>query len=64
MINGKLQLALDEIERLFETVHEYKKRNGKLPDTDSDAGRALYSLQIFIAGLRKLNLRRIGEAQI
>lgn len=64
MTNGKLQAALDEAERLFDTVHEFKKRNGKLPDTDSDAGRALYSLQAFVAALKKLNLTRIGELTI
>ena len=61
MINSKLQAALDEIERLGETVREYKKRNGQLPHPDSDAGRALYSLQQFHEALRKLDLDKVLE---
>lgn len=56
MTNSKLQAALDEIERLFDTVKEFQKRNGQLPNPDSDAGRALVSLQAFVSELRKLNL--------
>ena len=52
MTNMKLQAALDEIERLFDTVREYKKRNGRLPNPDSDAGRALFSLRAFVGELR------------
>ena len=59
MTNMKLQAALDEIERLFDTVKEYKKRNGRLPNPDSDAGRALFSLHAFLGELRKLNLDQI-----
>ena len=61
MMNSKLQGALDEIERLCETVKEYKKRNGQLPHTDSDAGRAVYSLQQFHDGLTKLNIGKVIE---
>jgi hypothetical protein len=64
MTNSKLQVALDEVERLCTTVKEYKHRNGKLPDTDSDAGRALFSLQLFISELRKLNLNQIGDLSL
>jgi hypothetical protein len=59
MMNGKLQAALDEVERLFDTVKEFKRRNGKLPPTDSDAGRAMFSLQEFVDGLRKHNLKQV-----
>jgi hypothetical protein len=60
MYNTKMQAALDEIERLYETVHESKKRTGKLPNAESDAGRALVQLQEFCAELRKLNLQQLG----
>ena len=59
MINAKLQAALDEIERLCDTVREYKKRNGQLPQTDSDAGRAAYSLQQFHDALEKFDLEKV-----
>jgi len=61
MTNSKLQAALDEIERLCDTVKEYKKRNGELPHVDSDAGRAVYSLQKFHDALRKLDIDKILE---
>jgi hypothetical protein len=61
MMSSKLQAALDEIERLSETVKEYKRRNGQLPHTDSDAGRAVYSLQQFRDGLAKFNLEKLLE---
>jgi hypothetical protein len=64
MTNSKLQAALDEVQRLSETVNEFKKRNGKLPITDSDAGRALFSLKLFIDELRKLNLNQIGDLNL
>ena len=47
LTNSKLQAALDELERLRDTVNGYKERNGKLPNPDSDAGRALFTLQTF-----------------
>lgn len=59
MTNSKIQAALDEIERLCDTVKEYKKRNGQLPQTDSDAGRAVYSLQQFHDALKKLDIEKI-----
>ena len=59
MMNLKLQAAVDEIERLCETVKEYKKRNGELPGTDSDAGRAVFSLQQFQDALKKLDLEKV-----
>ena len=64
MTNSKLQAAVDEVERLFDTVKEYKKRNGRLPNADSDAGRALFSLQSFLSELRKLNLSQVAELTI
>jgi len=59
MTNSKLQAALDEIERLCDTVREYKKRNGELPHPESDAGRAVYSLQLFQEALKKLDLAAV-----
>lgn len=61
MINSKLQAALDELERLHETVKEYKARNGKLPNPDSDAGRAVTSLQLFNEGYEKLHVSKLIE---
>ena len=61
MMNSKLQAALDEIERLCETVREYKKRNGQLPHTESDAGRAVYSLREFHEALLKLDVEKLVE---
>ena len=57
--NSKLQAALDELERLHDTVREYKARNGKLPETDSDAGRAADSLLVFHESLKKLDLGKL-----
>lgn len=56
MTNSKLQAALDELERLRDTVKGFKERNGSLPDPDSDADRALFPLQTFTSELQKLNL--------
>jgi hypothetical protein len=56
MTNSKLQAALDELERLRDTVRGFKERNAVLPDSDSDAGRALLSLEAFSSGLHKLNI--------
>ncbi len=59
MTNSKLQAALDELERLCETVKGFQERTGKLPNVDSDAGRALSSLETFTSELRKLNIGKI-----
>jgi hypothetical protein len=56
MTNLKLQAALDELERLHDTVKGFKARNGTLPNPDSDAGRALFVLQTFTSELQKLNI--------
>jgi hypothetical protein len=56
MTNSKLQAALDELERLRDTVKGFKERNHTLPHADSDAGRALFALQTFTSELQKLNL--------
>jgi FtsZ-binding cell division protein ZapB len=56
--NFKLQTALDELERLHDTVKEFKTRNGKLPNPDSDAGRAVSTLEAFAGELKRL---RIGQ---
>lgn len=58
MNNFKLQTALDELERLHDTVKEFKTRNGKLPNPDSDAGRAVSTLEAFAGELKRL---RIGQ---
>jgi len=56
MTNSKLQAALDELERLYGTVRAFKARNGKLPnpESDSDAGRAADTLEVFARELKKL----------
>jgi hypothetical protein len=59
MTNSKLQAALDELERLHRTVKEFKKRNGTLPNPDSDAGRALSLMESFNAEYRKLNIDKL-----
>jgi hypothetical protein len=57
MNNSKLQAALDELERLNATVNAFRDRNGRLPNPDSDAGRAVFTLQTFASELRKLNIQ-------
>jgi len=65
MTHMKLQAALDELERLCETVKGYKERNGKLPaNPDSDAGRALASLEAFSSELHKLNIPKVLEHKL
>jgi hypothetical protein len=59
MTNSKLQAALDELERLHETVKEFKARNGRLPNPDSDAGRAFSLLESFAAEYRKLDIDKL-----
>lgn len=56
MTNLKLQAALDELERLYGTVRAFKARNGRLPnpESDSDSGRAAFSLEEFTRELKKL----------
>jgi hypothetical protein len=56
MTNTKLQAALDELERLRDTLKGFIERNAALPASDSDAGRALESLAIFTSELRKLDI--------
>ncbi len=56
MTNSKLQAALDEIERLRDTVKGFKERNAALPNPDSDAGRAVDALRLFKNELKKLDL--------
>jgi len=59
MWNSKLQAALDELGRLHDTVKEYKNRNGKLPNPDSDAGRAAEALHSFNQELNKLDIDKL-----
>ncbi len=59
MTNSKLQAALDELERLHRTVTEYEARNGRPPNPDSDAGRAVSLLEGFAAEYRKLNIEKL-----
>lgn len=56
MTNSKLQAALDELERLRDTVRGFKERNSAQPNPDSDAGRALQSLKSFTAELNRLDI--------
>jgi hypothetical protein len=59
MINLKLQVALDELERLRDTVRGYKERNSAPPNPDSDVGRAVYSLTTFTSEMRKLDIASV-----
>ena len=59
MTNSKLQAALDELERLQLTVKEFEVRNGRPPNPDSDAGRAVSLLESFAAEYRKLNIEKL-----
>ena len=56
MTNMKLQAALDELERLRDTVKSYRDRNSKLPNPESDAGRAVSLITDFNIALEKLHL--------
>lgn len=61
MTHLKLQAALDELERLCETVKGFKERNGHTlsPNPDSDAGRALSALETFSNELHKLDIGKV-----
>jgi len=59
MTNSKLQAAIDELERLHETVLAFKARNGTLPNPESDAGRAVSLLQTFAAQLKEQQIGRL-----
>jgi len=60
MTNSKLQSAVDELERLCETIKGFKLRNGTLPsNADSDAGRALSTLAGFMNELDKLGVEKL-----
>jgi hypothetical protein len=60
MTNSKLQAALDELERLCDTVNGFKERNGgTLPNPDSDAGRAFSSPETFTSEMRKLDIGKV-----
>ena len=59
MTNSKLQAAIDELERLFGTVKAFKERTGKLPNPDSDAGRAVSSLEAFAGELKNLHIGKL-----
>lgn len=63
MTNSKLQAALDELERLHRTVKEFEARNGTLPNPDSDAGRALSSLEAFDKEFGKLNIAKLTNSR-
>jgi hypothetical protein len=64
MTNSKLQAALDELERLCDTVKGFKERNGTLPNPDSDAGRALSLLETFTSEMHKLNLSKVLDHKV
>ena len=59
MTNSKLQAAIDELERLCGTVKAFKARTGKLPNSDSDAGRAVSTLEMFAEELKKLQIGQL-----
>lgn len=62
MTNSKLEAALDELERLRDTVRGFRERNKALPNEDSDAGRAVSLLKSFLADLHKLDIERVLKA--
>ena len=64
MSNSKLQAAIDELERLYETVKAFKARNGMLPNPDSDAGRAVGTLESFAEERKKLHIGRLVYAEM
>jgi hypothetical protein len=59
MTNTKLQVAIDELERLRDTVKGFNERNGTPPNPDSDAGRAFLSLKSFAVEYRKLDIDKL-----
>jgi hypothetical protein len=60
MRNQKLQAAHDELERLCETVKGYKEQNSdRMPNPDSDAGRAVSLLETFTTEMRKLDIGKV-----
>jgi hypothetical protein len=59
MSNSKLQAAIDELERLYATVKAFKARNGRLPNPDSDAGRAVLILEAFAEELKKMQIGQL-----
>jgi hypothetical protein len=64
MSNSKLQAAIDELERLYATVKAFKSRNGKLPNPDSDAGRAVLILESFAEELKKMQIGQLVYAEM
>jgi hypothetical protein len=65
MTHLKLQAALDELDRLCDTVKGFKERNGgTLPNPDSDAGRALSALETFSSELRRLNIGKVLDHKV
>lgn len=59
MTNQKLQAALDELERLRDTVKEFKARSDNSPNPDSDVGRAVESLTTFVSEMHDLGIGRL-----
>jgi hypothetical protein len=59
MTNLKLQVALDELERLRDTVKEFRLRNTDAPNPDSDVGRAVDSLSLFTREVGKLEISKL-----
>jgi hypothetical protein len=64
MTNSKLEEALDELERLCETVKGYKERNGTMPNPDSDAGRSVSALEEFTSELHKLDIGKVLDHKV
>jgi hypothetical protein len=63
MTNLKLQVALDELERLRDTVREYESRNSSAPNPDSDVGRAVDSLSVFSSAVNSLNIGKLSNVK-
>ena len=59
MVTVEVLGAIDELERLSDTLKAFKERNGKLPNPDSDARRAVSSLEAFAGELNTLHIGKL-----
>lgn len=59
MTNQKLQAALDELERLRDTVKEYENRSSEVPNPQSDVGRAVDLHSTFSSEFHRLGLGKL-----
>jgi hypothetical protein len=52
------------LERLRDTVKEFKTRNPESPNPDSDVGRAVDSLSTFVSDMHKLEIGKLLNLRI